>query len=344
MEDKASGRDKDGPQQDAASIPQEPAAMPLTDIKHPGENDVMFGRGGDTNYHIGNHRFRMLADEYCKQYHEASRKEKALIVQQVVSSWRGRNPSGRFLARTDPSLGEESLWHDVGTAVALKKAAKILSERSSEYRAGPSSRKRRAAPQREEPAREVHGTQAKLDTLMQDHPTFGSGGAFLQQRQPIQQPGFGRMQPEFGYQANYPAAQPAGFAAGFQGEAPHPAFAGVAVAGFPLVGMPGDDQRDLLQGSLTEHNLISAAAPPLDGDTDPSGSGTPGGRGVGRGTVQASSGSNQEVADDDSPGSIAQDSSAAKEYLPSAASLAGVFTSSSSDARGKDSSPSTDES
>lgn len=101
-------------------------------IAHPGLNDVMFGRGGDTNYHIGNHRFRVLADDHRKEYRSASRKEKALVVQEVVRIWRGRG--GRFLTKTDPEKGDESLWNDVGDMVAKKKAAKILSEKAPEER------------------------------------------------------------------------------------------------------------------------------------------------------------------------------------------------------------------
>lgn len=109
------------------------ASPPLMEgIAHPGLNDVMFGRGGDTNYHIGNHRFRVLADEHRQEYRSASRKEKALVVQEVVRIWRGRG--GRFLTKTDPEKGDESLWNDVGDTVAKKKAAKILSEKAPEER------------------------------------------------------------------------------------------------------------------------------------------------------------------------------------------------------------------
>ena len=44
--------------------------------------------------------------------------------------WRTSDkPPGRFLTRTNPELGDETLWHDVGHDVAMKKAAKILSEK-----------------------------------------------------------------------------------------------------------------------------------------------------------------------------------------------------------------------
>jgi hypothetical protein len=52
---------------------------------------------GDTNYHIGNHRFRVLADEHRQRYRSASRKEKAIVVQEVVKSWRSKEPPGTLL-------------------------------------------------------------------------------------------------------------------------------------------------------------------------------------------------------------------------------------------------------
>ncbi|CAB9518421.1 expressed unknown protein [Seminavis robusta] len=113
-----------------------------TGIDHPGKHDVMFGRGGDTNYHIGNHGFRTMADQYVESYREASRKDKAVIVQQLVDSWRDQTPPGRFLAKSDPGKGENSQWHDVGTEMAIKKASKILTEIASTTAKG--SRKRQA--------------------------------------------------------------------------------------------------------------------------------------------------------------------------------------------------------
>jgi len=100
----------------------------------------------DTNYHIANHRFRSLVDQYRGRYHGASRKEKAVVAQQVVKEWRNKQPTGRFLARTNPELGDESKWHDVGNEVAHKKASKILCEKSSSTgEAGNSKRKREHA-------------------------------------------------------------------------------------------------------------------------------------------------------------------------------------------------------
>lgn len=77
-----------------------------------------FGRGGDTNYHIGNNSFRHLVESYRERYWASSnRKEKSQIIAAILKSWRTQDPPGRFLAKTDPAKGDDSLWHDVGDQV-----------------------------------------------------------------------------------------------------------------------------------------------------------------------------------------------------------------------------------
>ena len=82
------------------------------------------------------------------QYRAASRKDKPTVAWELVECWRSKNkPPGRFLTRTDPKLGDASLWHDVGDDVAMKKASKVLSEKtppSSQGGVG-DSRKRQAS-------------------------------------------------------------------------------------------------------------------------------------------------------------------------------------------------------
>ncbi|CAB9497068.1 expressed unknown protein [Seminavis robusta] len=126
-----------------------------TGINHPGMNDVMFGRGGDTNYHIGNNSFRHLVESFSDQYWAAkNRKEKSSIIGLIINGWRTQDPPGRFLAKTDPAKGDDSLWHDVGDQVAGRKASKILSEmrigkRNKAAKAGA----KRAAATKKTPAR-----------------------------------------------------------------------------------------------------------------------------------------------------------------------------------------------
>lgn len=91
--------------------------------------DVKLGRGGDANSHIGNVKFRQLIGQYKPRYMAASRSNKPFVAEEVVQIWRNLNPSGRFLIRTDPSLGDDSTWHDVGDRRARKKASQALREK-----------------------------------------------------------------------------------------------------------------------------------------------------------------------------------------------------------------------
>jgi hypothetical protein len=91
--------------------------------------DVKLGRGGDANSHIGNIKFRQLISQYKPRYTAASRSNKPLVAEEVVQIWRNLDPPGRFLIRTDPSLGDDSTWHDVGNRRARKKASQALREK-----------------------------------------------------------------------------------------------------------------------------------------------------------------------------------------------------------------------
>ena len=105
--------------------------FPLNDIDHPGVNDVMCGRGGGTNNHIGNVRFRQLVNGHKLRYLAASKVEKPMVAREVVQIWRNLNPPGRFLAQ-DKSQGENALWNDIGDKKAREKASQCLRERTAD--------------------------------------------------------------------------------------------------------------------------------------------------------------------------------------------------------------------
>jgi hypothetical protein len=48
----------------------------------------------------------------------------------VVQAWRALVPPGRFLAKSDPSMGDDSYWHDVGDKEARNKVSQCLRERT----------------------------------------------------------------------------------------------------------------------------------------------------------------------------------------------------------------------
>mmetsp|Transcript_22069 Transcript_22069/g.54594 ORF Transcript_22069/g.54594 Transcript_22069/m.54594 type:complete len:635 (+) Transcript_22069:215-2119(+) len=88
-------------------------------------NDVLCGRGGETNHHPGNIRYRSLVKAYQKLYLLAKRRDKPKIAQCIVVSVRG--VEGRFLKRTK-NANKVSAWVDVGNVKAREKTSQALRE------------------------------------------------------------------------------------------------------------------------------------------------------------------------------------------------------------------------
>lgn len=89
----------------------------------PADGDVLFGRGGFTNNHPGNVRFRQRALE-LRQWYElpaTSKEEKFRLSDVLVESV--KCDGHRFLER-----GEDGLWHEVIGNGARKKASQALRE------------------------------------------------------------------------------------------------------------------------------------------------------------------------------------------------------------------------
>jgi len=79
------------------------AAVLVTDI---GENDVLLGRGGRTNLHVGNKRYRALVAEHTAEYLVAKKKQKAEIARRIVSTVRDVR-GGRFLVKAERQQAEQ---------------------------------------------------------------------------------------------------------------------------------------------------------------------------------------------------------------------------------------------
>mmetsp|Transcript_1915 Transcript_1915/g.2827 ORF Transcript_1915/g.2827 Transcript_1915/m.2827 type:complete len:791 (-) Transcript_1915:2033-4405(-) len=102
---------------------------PLEDVPRPGPHDVLYGRGGGTNHHSGNKKFRDLIDQYKPQYLKAKRLDKPGIAMMVVTRWRMLDPPGRFLKSVPGNL-----WSDVGDAKAREKTSQALREKAAVLR------------------------------------------------------------------------------------------------------------------------------------------------------------------------------------------------------------------
>jgi len=100
--------------------------------KEPGMNDALYGRGGGTNNHVGNVRFRHLINGHKLRYLAATKSEKPMIAREVVAIWRNLKPPGRFLEqKTSKYAGENNIqWKDVGDKKAREKTSQCLRERT----------------------------------------------------------------------------------------------------------------------------------------------------------------------------------------------------------------------
>lgn len=87
--------------------------------------DVLFGRGGLTNHHIGNLRYRDIISIHRQDYIRAQKIEKPNVARRIVKAIRtGLNP-GRFLKKR-----QDGKWHQVSDKEAAWKASQALREKT----------------------------------------------------------------------------------------------------------------------------------------------------------------------------------------------------------------------
>lgn len=100
-------------------------------IRDPNVNDVLAGRGGRINAHVGNVQFRDIVAQRKKDYLATSTKklEKAHIAADIVYYIRRLDPPGRFLKEDN-----DGAWWDIGDQKAIKKVGQALREDASEVR------------------------------------------------------------------------------------------------------------------------------------------------------------------------------------------------------------------
>jgi len=97
-------------------------------VKQVSENDVLSGRGGATNVHVGNRFFRSLIDAHREKYLRAKKNDKPEISRSIVSIIRRRN--GAFLKKDESS----GLFFEIGDDLAREKTSQALRQRAPDHR------------------------------------------------------------------------------------------------------------------------------------------------------------------------------------------------------------------
>jgi HD superfamily phosphohydrolase len=87
-----------------------------------GPDDVLLGRGGATNNHLGNHNFRLLVAAHQQEYLKARKHEKVIIARRIVAEVQGRG--GRFLQK---GMSNDQ-WDEVSDKRAQEKTSQALRE------------------------------------------------------------------------------------------------------------------------------------------------------------------------------------------------------------------------
>jgi hypothetical protein len=111
---------------------------PLVGVKDPhSDNDVLFGRGGKTNHHMGNIRYRSWVDNKYRPLYEKCRTktEKTMLAMKLIKDWRlnqPQGPPGRFLTFNE----SDGTWEDVGDRRAREKISQALRESISLHQKG----------------------------------------------------------------------------------------------------------------------------------------------------------------------------------------------------------------
>lgn len=113
-----------------------PAEIPKPDevIFQVQRYDVLLGRGGETNHHVGNIQYRQLVKACQPAYLAAKRRDKPRIAVAIVQVVRAH--SGRFLKKH----ANDSTWGDVGSIRAREKTSQALREGAPELRGVESQR------------------------------------------------------------------------------------------------------------------------------------------------------------------------------------------------------------
>eukprot|EP00562_Extubocellulus_spinifer_P027028 CAMPEP_0178653350 /NCGR_PEP_ID=MMETSP0698-20121128/23137_1 /TAXON_ID=265572 /ORGANISM="Extubocellulus spinifer, Strain CCMP396" /LENGTH=552 /DNA_ID=CAMNT_0020295119 /DNA_START=77 /DNA_END=1732 /DNA_ORIENTATION=+ len=99
-------------------------------ITKPAPNDVLFGRGGGTNVHLGNKIFRDLINAHRREYLKAKKNDKPGISMRIVQEVHAKY-GGRFLKKADR---HQDGWYEVDDRTSREKVSQALRQRAPELK------------------------------------------------------------------------------------------------------------------------------------------------------------------------------------------------------------------
>mmetsp|Transcript_36048 Transcript_36048/g.78952 ORF Transcript_36048/g.78952 Transcript_36048/m.78952 type:complete len:320 (+) Transcript_36048:60-1019(+) len=99
------------------------AYMPSSEPCEPNDNDILLGRGGLSNHHIGNIRYRQYIEDFKPYYQRLNTKDEKKELSQTFMNF-VHNYGGRFLEQDPESDG----WIEAQNNKARKKCSQALRE------------------------------------------------------------------------------------------------------------------------------------------------------------------------------------------------------------------------
>ena len=133
-------------------------------------NDVLCGRGGATNHHVGNKQYRKVVADHQDEYIVSRKTEKITIAQKIVAII--QETGGRFLKQVDADT-----WEPIPDIKAISKTSQALREgQDVRNRAGGGSKK----PKTKKPAAAKAGKVPRTAPRPGEEPKTKSEEKFLE--------------------------------------------------------------------------------------------------------------------------------------------------------------------
>jgi len=148
--------------------PPPPPPPPTEIITRVMDCDVLCGRGGETNHHSGNVKYRSLVKRYQPLYIMSKRRDKPLIASKIVRLV--RHMGGRFLRKD-----KNNSWRDVGNTKAREKTSQALREGAPDLRS-PQKNGKQEEQTAAAPAARAAPSPPLSSLGVRKHPDFHQGG------------------------------------------------------------------------------------------------------------------------------------------------------------------------